>query len=77
MNMKLTWQQQYDFEIGELITTARHHKGLTQKQLAQKCGMKQSAIARLERGSYLPSHITLKRIAQAVNMKLLAPRLTK
>jgi ribosome-binding protein aMBF1 (putative translation factor) len=35
------------------IATAREKRGLTQKQLAEMCGLSQSVIARLERSSLI------------------------
>ncbi|MGH3102532.1 MAG: helix-turn-helix domain-containing protein [Gaiellaceae bacterium] len=44
--------------------------GLTQTQLAEMCGMHQSAIARLESGEHEPKLDTLRRIAQALGAGL-------
>jgi len=53
-------------EMGEALIELRVKLGLTQQQLADKCGMKQEAIARLESTNYKPSIRTINRIAQAV-----------
>lgn len=55
--------------IAQLIQK-RLDKKLTQKQLAQKIGTKQSAISRLESGSYNPSIVFLQKIAQAFDSQL-------
>jgi len=44
--------------------------GLTQQQVAEKMGTKQSTIARLESGSTLPSLRSLQRYAQATGSKV-------
>ena len=57
-------KEQIDFEvalIGKLIE-AREKRGLSQKQLADMCGLKQSAIARLERMNATPQLNTLMRV---------------
>lgn len=56
--------------ISYLIAT-RLKKGLTQKDLAEKLGTKQSAIARLESGSVNPSLEFLQKIAQTLGSKLI------
>ena len=56
--------------IAQLIQ-ARAKKGITQKELAQKLGTKQSAIARLESGNANPSVTLLERIASAMGYKLI------
>lgn len=71
----LSWSEQYDFEVSDLFTQARSYAGLTQQKLARKMQTKQPGIARLECGSYLPSHATLKKLAKATGMKLLPPQL--
>jgi ribosome-binding protein aMBF1 (putative translation factor) len=44
------------------IATARAQQGLTQKQLAEKCGLSQSVIARLERSTHSPQMSTVLRV---------------
>ena len=60
-----------EFELITMIIEKRIQKGLTQAALARKVGTKQSAIARLESGSYNPSLAFLERVAKALNAKLL------
>lgn len=52
------------------IISARINKGLTQKELAQKLGTKQSAIARFETGNINPSLGFLEKIATVLGYKL-------
>ncbi|MDO8618889.1 MAG: helix-turn-helix transcriptional regulator [Candidatus Daviesbacteria bacterium] len=56
--------------ISNLIE-ARLKRGLTQGELAEKIGTKQSAIARLEGGNVNPSLEFLQKIAQALGSKLI------
>lgn len=58
------------YAVISALITARTKKGLTQKELAQKIGTKQSAIARLESGSVNPSIEFLQKIAQVMGYKL-------
>ncbi|PIR62036.1 MAG: transcriptional regulator [Candidatus Pacebacteria bacterium CG_4_10_14_0_8_um_filter_43_12] len=55
--------------ISEVIG-ARIRKKMTQKDLAEKIGTKQSAIARLESGNLNPSLEFLEKIAAAMGGKL-------
>jgi predicted transcriptional regulator len=56
---------------GETLVKAwREYFELTQKELAEKAGMKQSALARLENGNFKPRKSTLKKIAQALGIEL-------
>ena len=48
----------------------RVKKGLTQQQLADKCGMKQSAIARMESIESIPRLDTIIRVATALEMTM-------
>lgn len=59
-----------EYSIIEQIIKKRVEKGLTQKQLAQKVGTKQSAISRLEAGNTNPSIAFLEKVAKALNGKL-------
>ena len=56
--------------ISQLIG-ARIKKGLTQRQLAEKVGTKQSAIARIESGNANPSYDFLEKITSALGSKLI------
>jgi len=59
-----------EYKIIESVIRHRIEKNLTQKQLAEKMGTTQSAIARLESGNANPSLAFLKRMAAALNTKL-------
>ena len=52
--------------IGEKIRKTRIEKGMTQKQVAEKCDMADSAIRKYESGKVCPKIETLKRIAEAL-----------
>lgn len=51
------------FEFRKALIGARISAGLTQKQLAERMGTSQAAVARLESGTRLPSVDTLYRLA--------------
>ena len=59
-----------EYKIIEEIIMARKEKNLTQKDLAELIGTKQSNISRLESGNYNPSLDLLNRIALAVGKEL-------
>lgn len=52
--------------IGEQIRKHRKAASLTQEELAEKSGLPQSHISRLENGQHSPSRVTLERIANAL-----------
>jgi ribosome-binding protein aMBF1 (putative translation factor) len=57
--------------VAQMIYEARTKAGLTQQQLANLIGTKQSVIARLEDADYERHSLTmLQRIAAALNQKL-------
>ncbi|MBR0290001.1 MAG: helix-turn-helix transcriptional regulator, partial [Selenomonadaceae bacterium] len=57
-------------EIMIALSKARKEKGLTQKELSEIAGVRQSAISRLENGN-TPNQIdTLIRLFAAMNMKM-------
>lgn len=60
----------HEFTLIELIIERRLEQGLTQAQLAKKIGTKQSAISRLERGTYNPSIAFLRKVAKALESEL-------
>ena len=55
--------------IGEIIM-ARKERNLTQKDLAELIGTKQSNISRFERGNYNPTIDFLNKMAHAVGKQL-------
>ena len=67
--------EQYDqfepeYQLVRQIIEARIEQKLTQKELAQRIGTKQSNIARLESGTSNPSLQFLKRVAQGLGKNL-------
>lgn len=54
--------------IGGRIKHCRELAELTQDQLAEKSGLPQSHISRLERGHHSPSSMTLEKIAAALGI---------
>lgn len=60
-----------EFAIVRMIIKRRLENGMTQAELAKKVGTKQSAIARLESGTYNPSIAFLKKVAKALGGELL------
>ncbi|MBT4124347.1 MAG: helix-turn-helix transcriptional regulator [Candidatus Pacebacteria bacterium] len=59
-----------EFAIIEAILKKRIESGLSQKQLAEKIGTKQSAISRIENGNANPSLKFLQKIAKGLDTKL-------
>ena len=59
-----------DVEVRDLVISARNAANLTQKQLAQRSGVSQANISKIENGNYQPSLSTLKRIAGALGKRL-------
>lgn len=58
------------FELIEQVIRKRIELGMSQKQLAEKAGTKQSAISRLESGNYNPTLRMMQKIAEATNSTL-------
>lgn len=59
------FEQAYDVAL-QLIELREKH-GLTQAQLAERCGVDQGDISRIERGATSPTARTLQRIAEALD----------
>lgn len=64
-------KQQIEFvaDLVDEIRDEREKLGLTQKQLAEKTGLKQSAIARMESGGAIPRLDTVFKVAMAMGLK--------
>lgn len=58
------------YDIKREIIKLRLDQGLSQKELADKVGTKQSAISRLESGEYNPSVEFLSKVANALGKEL-------
>ncbi|MDO5121512.1 MAG: helix-turn-helix transcriptional regulator [Erysipelotrichaceae bacterium] len=57
-------------QIKRSLIQARIDAGLTQKELAEKSGVRQSNISRIESGSVIPTLQTLNAIAKGTGKKL-------
>ena len=69
-----------EFSIIQAMIDARKESGLTQKQLAEKTGITQGDISKMERGNGNPSIRTLQRLADGMGMILkveFLPKVTK
>ncbi len=58
------FEQAYDIALQ--VIELRERRGLTQAQLAERCGMDQGDISRIERGSTSPTARTLQRLGDAL-----------
>ena len=61
---------QVTYDIKKEIIRLRLSQGLSQKDLAQKVGTRQSAISRLESGEYNPSVEFLSKVAHALGKNI-------
>lgn len=59
-----------EFALIRAILNSRTKKGITQKQLAEMVGTKQSSIARFESGNYNPTFAFVKKLADALGAKI-------
>ena len=68
-------KEEYDnlkllYELKREIIRLRMAQGLSQKELAEKVGTKQSAISRIESGDHNPSLEFLNKVAHALGKEL-------
>lgn len=56
--------------MARCIVEARLEEGLTQKELAERSGLKQSNLCRLENGNSNPSVETLEKVAHGLGRRL-------
>ena len=61
---------QPEFDVIRAIIDARISQNLTQKELAEKTGIHQADISKLENGTRNPSIKLLKRLAEGMDMVL-------
>jgi DNA-binding XRE family transcriptional regulator len=62
--VRAVFEQTYDIALALIQLRERH--GITQVQLAERCGVNHADISRIERGSTSPTVRTLQRIAEAL-----------
>ncbi len=58
------------FDLIRSIIEKRIEKNISQEELANRMGTKQSALSRFESGSYNPSLAFMQKVAQALDSKL-------
>lgn len=61
---------EFEFKLYEALIVARVEKKLTQRELAQKIGVAQSALARFESGRTNPTLSFLKKVTVGLGLKL-------
>ena len=61
---------QPEFDVIRALVEARAAKNMTQKQLAERTGINQADISKLENGTRNPSINLLKRLAEGLDMVL-------
>ena len=59
-----------EFNIIKAIVQARKNSHLTQKELAQRTGINQADISKLETGNANPTIFLLQRLAEGMDMQL-------
>lgn len=59
-----------EFSIASQLATLRREQKLTQKQLAEKSGIPQSEISRIETGDANPTYATLSAIAEPFGVRV-------
>ncbi|MBR1816354.1 MAG: helix-turn-helix transcriptional regulator [Lachnospiraceae bacterium] len=57
-------------QVKRLLIYSRLECNLTQKQLSEKSGIRQSNISRIENGSCIPTIETIKQLAHAMGKKV-------
>lgn len=59
-----------EMQIARALVAVRREKRITQQQLAERTGIAQADISRLENGNSNPSLRTLQRLADGLGMKI-------
>ncbi len=56
----------YRLSVGKVIKDCREKLGMNQVELAEKAGISQSHVCRLETGVHVPTSVTIEKIANAL-----------
>lgn len=68
---KKEWEEHaFEYDIMKMLVMARCERNLTQQQLSERSGVRQSNISRIENGSCIPSIPTLQALAKGLGKQL-------
>lgn len=56
--------------IGGTVRDLRGKAGMTQAALAEKSGLTQSHVSRIETGAHCPNHLTMRKLAEALGVEV-------
>ena len=59
-----------EYEVVRALIDARIEENMTQQQLAERSGIRQSNISRIENGTCSPTIVTLESLARGLNKRL-------
>ncbi len=59
------------YDVAMRVVALRERSGLSQAELAERCGMRTADIRRIERGAARPGEAALQRIAEALGCQAL------
>ncbi len=70
-DFKKEWDDsELKYQLMMMVLKARNEQNLTQSDLAERTGIRQSNISRIEKGQAMPSITTLSKIAHGLGKKL-------
>lgn len=65
------WERgELEYQLMMMVLKARNEQNLTQSELAERTGIRQSNISRIEKGQVMPSISTLSKIAHGLGKQL-------
>jgi len=65
------WEDtELEYQIKRMLISERINQKMTQKELAEKSGVRQSSISRIEKGICTPTLVTLNGLAKGFGKKL-------
>lgn len=68
---KKEWDaSELEYQLMMMVLKARNEQHLTQSELAERTGIRQSNISRIEKGQAMPSIATLSKIAHGLGKQL-------
>lgn len=71
LEFKKEWDSsEMEYQLMMMVLKARNEQNLTQSELAERTGIRQSNISRIEKGQALPSILTLSKIAHGLGKEL-------